>query len=212
MGATLLSTSTIGIVSAGTTITKAITVEADCTAIIVHIGYYQGAGLGDIITSVTFGGVALTKIGMKFHDTNYGSYLWMLLNPAPGTANVVMTASGNVYAGLYVTNWKGVTGSKTAVGANANATSLSLSVDDSTAEDAVVVALVHSTPASDNITNNTELADGQIGATNVCVFAAGGVGGGAMPMVMSGAGSVIRAAVGITVISGSGGQDPTIIM
>lgn len=45
-------------------------------------------------TSVTYGGVALTKVGERQVPGDRWVYLWMLPNPATGSNNVVITESG----------------------------------------------------------------------------------------------------------------------
>lgn len=56
----------------------------------------------DIITGVTYNGVAMTKIQQLLTSTNsYHSYVWGLLAPATSANNIVISASGSslIYAG-----------------------------------------------------------------------------------------------------------------
>ncbi|NOU43388.1 MAG: DUF4347 domain-containing protein, partial [Methyloglobulus sp.] len=49
--------------------------------------------LGSNVNSVTYGGVALTQVGRQ--GGNHAVEIWVLANPAVGTANIVVTLSGN---------------------------------------------------------------------------------------------------------------------
>ena len=54
------------------------------------------------ITSVTYGGTAMTLVGENISSTNGRMHLYSLLNPTVGTANVVVTLSSNPDRGIVV--------------------------------------------------------------------------------------------------------------
>ena len=70
-----------------------------------------GAGKFDlaIITSVTYGGVAMTQGAITPNVNQPSARVWYLMNPPVGTANVVVTTSSNSNAGGWFSQvWDGV--------------------------------------------------------------------------------------------------------
>lgn len=70
-----------------------------------------GAGKFDlaIITSVTYGGVAMTQGAIAPNGIQPSARIWYLMNPTVGTANVVVTTSANSNAGGWFSQvWDGV--------------------------------------------------------------------------------------------------------
>jgi len=64
---------------------------------ILVVGIYNKSG-GDLVTSVTFNGTALTRLGTASGGSLNQGYLYYLLNPDTGTHNIVVTLSGETTA------------------------------------------------------------------------------------------------------------------
>lgn len=100
----------------------------------------SGSNAGTV-NSVTYGGAALTLVGVVSESNNrVRSYIYQLLNPSTGTANVVVTLSGATAKPLYagVTTFTGVNQS-TPLGAytsrnSSSTTSASLTVSSAPGE------------------------------------------------------------------------------
>lgn len=90
--------------SAATSLTYSHTCSGTNRILIVGIGSDDNPGDGDIVTGVTYNGVAMTQIVKRITDnatfTNRYAYLYYLINPASGANNIVVSASasGNIRA------------------------------------------------------------------------------------------------------------------
>ena len=62
--------------------------------------------LGSNVTGVTYGGVALTQVGRQ--GGNHAVEIWSLVNPTVGTANVVVSLSGNTAVAAGASTFNGV--------------------------------------------------------------------------------------------------------
>lgn len=62
----------------------------------------------DPVTSVTYGGQSLTLIGSAVTPNSMSADIWYLLNPAVGTANVVVTLNGSNHFVAGATDYFGV--------------------------------------------------------------------------------------------------------
>jgi len=60
------------------------------------------------VTSVTYAGAPLTNIGVQANGDVVRIEMWRLVNPPSGTANVVVTLSGQAKAVCGATSWTGV--------------------------------------------------------------------------------------------------------
>jgi len=90
--------------------TLSVTIAAGTTLLVVHVAC---STTGFTVSNITYGGVNLTRLGggVKPSGTGYADS-WYLLNPAVGTANVVVTWSGSVnanYVCIAVSGYSGVT-------------------------------------------------------------------------------------------------------
>ncbi|MBS1213614.1 MAG: hypothetical protein H6R26_2231, partial [Proteobacteria bacterium] len=97
-------------------------------------------GLGAAVTSVTYGGVALTQVGRG--TGNHAIEIWRLISPAVGTANVVANFGGTTPAAGGATTFNGVlqsTPTGTFVSATGTGTTASVTVT-SAAGDLVIDA------------------------------------------------------------------------
>ena len=84
----------------------------------------------DIITGVTYNGVAMTLVGHDQGPSARWHYLFRLENPASGTHDVVVSASSSVAVGIYAASYTGVspTGQPdSAVAGNATSATAALS-------------------------------------------------------------------------------------
>ncbi|QTN31576.1 DUF11 domain-containing protein [Akkermansiaceae bacterium] len=60
------------------------------------------------VSSVTFGGAALTRVGTQANGSNARVEIWSLTNPSSGAANVVVTLSASGQASIGATTFTGV--------------------------------------------------------------------------------------------------------
>lgn len=65
------------------------TVDSGANALVVVIGTHQGT-----ISSVTYGGVAMTQVGAGCSAFNECGYVYLLLAPSVGTGTIAITRSG----------------------------------------------------------------------------------------------------------------------
>jgi hypothetical protein len=92
-----------------------------------------------LVNSVTYGGVPMTLVGEEISNGNARMHLYMLLNPTPGTADVVVNLSANPDKGIVVsaTTFTGVN-QTTPLGifnsATANSNSPTVTVSSATGE------------------------------------------------------------------------------
>ncbi|MCA9012136.1 MAG: DUF4347 domain-containing protein, partial [Planctomycetaceae bacterium] len=97
-------TVTSGLMNNGTSLTFSHTVAAGTNRVMfVEIAI---DGLGANVTSVTYGGVALTQVGRG--AGNHAVEIWKLVNPTVGTANVVINFAGTTTAAAGATTFNGV--------------------------------------------------------------------------------------------------------
>ncbi len=61
---------------------------------LVAVNYEDDGTTGIAINSVTYGGVALTLVSSRNSDQEVCTQIWRLVNPASGTANVVVNGTG----------------------------------------------------------------------------------------------------------------------
>ncbi|MEK7193341.1 MAG: type II secretion system protein [Patescibacteria group bacterium] len=66
------------------------------------------SSVGSPVTSMTYGGVPLTKKGFRNDAGNHRVELWYLVNPVVGTNDIVFTASTAVSIVTGATSWSGV--------------------------------------------------------------------------------------------------------
>ncbi len=96
-------------VGSGTTNTWSHTVGSGSNRILI-----VSVDTGLSISGVTYGGVALTQLGIvNYNSNNEHLSLWYLLNPTSGTANVVVTASGTTFIIGVSASYSGVAQSST---------------------------------------------------------------------------------------------------
>lgn len=89
--------------------TAALTVAHTCTGTDLILWVGVAAGQGDLISTVTYNGVAMTQAVKKTStnsNTNY-LYLYYLINPATGANNIVVTPSGSTYLELCAASYTG---------------------------------------------------------------------------------------------------------
>ena len=91
----------------GASLTAAFTCSGNNRLLVVAVEGSLGA---DVITGVTYGGVALTKIesSQQFSYPSRVQSLWFLKNPASGSNNVVISASSSDYIAAIATSYTGV--------------------------------------------------------------------------------------------------------
>lgn len=129
--------------TSGTTLTVSHTCAAGAKVLVVCVLPDSQA---NVVTSVTYNGVAMTRGA----DSNYaiaGGSIYYLLNPDSGTHNIVATVSGTGY--VVCMGSVSFTGSNNAAigngGNNGSASSGSMHIDAATAQDSgVVIASVNS--------------------------------------------------------------------
>jgi len=83
--------------SQGSASATSVTVAHTCTGSnrILITGIWVQDPAGDVVTGVTYNGVAMTQINKSINTATYGSvYLYYLIAPATGTNNVVVTKTG----------------------------------------------------------------------------------------------------------------------
>lgn len=68
---------------------------------------YQSGTSADRITGITYGGVAMTKLGSSLQNTRFTGYYY-LLNPSLGANNVVLTGSTSDVIEAYSASYTGV--------------------------------------------------------------------------------------------------------
>lgn len=62
---------------------------------VLFVSYQGDNGAADLVTGVTYNGVALTHVASFLNNNNRWIGLWYLVNPAAGANNVVITVSAN---------------------------------------------------------------------------------------------------------------------
>lgn len=126
--------------SAATSTTVSHTVAAGTDCLVVRVGFWNNFGV--TISSVTYGGVALTLVGANtVSGASDAGGTYRLLSPTVGTANVVVTFSGTgAPGGVNAANLSGVnTTTPTGTFATATGTSNTPSVAVSGATDDLVL-------------------------------------------------------------------------
>lgn len=81
-----------------TSATSSLTFSHTCSGTNRILFVTSCANTGSTTTGVTYAGVAMTQVG-SVTDIGPTHYLWVLVNPASGANNVVITNSGSVTAG-----------------------------------------------------------------------------------------------------------------
>jgi hypothetical protein len=165
----LLPAAVIGTTSSGRTtgaaasLTISHTVPAGASSLVVLIGQYGSLGT---ISSVTYNGVALTRAGRPYNNTNHRGEAWVMPSPTAGTANIVITPGSSDYLvamGVNVENSGNVIGVVLAQAASGNPSTTIPSDTDS-----VVIDLVMNDNASATFTP---------GGSQTQLFAQSGVAG-----------------------------------
>lgn len=77
----------------GTSVSLSHTCSGNNRILIAGIKVYEPGG-GDLLTGVTYAGVAMTQIGKVSQTIHAYFYLYYLINPATGANNIVASASG----------------------------------------------------------------------------------------------------------------------
>lgn len=94
--------------AARSSMTFSMTIATGATLVTVAVPY---AGAGGVTTSaVTWGGVPMTgytRVQSSANSTNRLVDLWFLVNPTPGTANIVVTMSGSTDCDAAAVSWFG---------------------------------------------------------------------------------------------------------
>lgn len=80
-----------GAAASGTNLTFAHTCSGSNRLLFVGMIVYSG---GDLVTGVTYNGVAMSEINQVTSPAGYVQNVWLLVGPASGTNNVVATLSG----------------------------------------------------------------------------------------------------------------------
>jgi plastocyanin len=98
--------------------------------------------LGAPVSSVTYGGVALTLVGRE--NGNHSVEIWSLVNPTVGTANIVVTFGATTAAACGAVTFDGVNQSTpTGTFAGATGTSATMSIAASSAAGDTVIDVEH---------------------------------------------------------------------
>ena len=84
------------------------TVNSGSNAILIVDVAVKTGNATDPVTSVTYGGQSLTLIGSAVTPNSMSADIWYLLNPAVGTANVVVTLNGSNHFVAGATDYFGV--------------------------------------------------------------------------------------------------------
>lgn len=96
------------------------------SGVAVIIGTHQGT-----ISTVTWNGVSLTKIAEGASSLNECGSLWLMVNPTPGTGNIVVTMSGGSWYGGTAIVLQGIKQTTTltfATNPNGNSSTASISI------------------------------------------------------------------------------------
>lgn len=94
--------------TAGTSSTQTYSHTTSGSNRILYVHVYSTNMTDGTVSSVTYAGAAMTKVGFVSGSIWGGVYLWRLVNPAVGANNVVVTFS----AGFVVSNATSYTGAK----------------------------------------------------------------------------------------------------
>lgn len=140
----------------GSSATSPITISYTNAGNLLVVGIVGGGT--DIISNATFNGVSMTR-GKEVNNGNSTSYIYYLLNPFIGTANVVVTMSVNTNTIVDIASFFGIktvgqptaNGSHTASGVNNDAISLT------TPDDKSIMLAVYATDSTvvSSVTNGT---------------------------------------------------------
>jgi hypothetical protein len=127
------------------------------------------AGASDIVTGVTYGGVAMTRIAVR-NNGNSTSYLYYLLNPPSGANNVVVTTSASASIFAQAASFTNVSQTGQPVASVTNATSASTACANTltTTEDNCIHIATFAVDAFGvtSITNGTSLAGAYMAYSN----------------------------------------------
>lgn len=124
----------------GTTITTTFDIGTPTNGIMVVTG--NGNTSSDLVTGITWNGVAMTKLQAFAPDANHDRYiyLWILVNPASGSNDLVVTNSSSgpffggkatIYSGVAQTGQPDNSGTATAGTGTSFAMSLTVNTTDS---------------------------------------------------------------------------------
>lgn len=154
-----LDTASTGTAATNNTISYTHTITPGIVNRLLLVGITEWTGTYKTVTSLTYAGQALTKIGSVTPGTAPTSEIWYLLNPPTGANTVSVTFSGTVDAVAGSTSWKGVnqtTPLGTYTSASGNSISPSVTVSSATGE-IVVDAL-----ATGPVTTTDIVSSGQV--------------------------------------------------
>lgn len=99
------SSSTAGTFASGPSRTWSHTVTGSDTVLLVAPHVISGS-VGDVVTGVTYNGVALTRL--VYNNTNYTSYIYGILSPDLGTHDIVVSFSSSYQNRGLATSYTGV--------------------------------------------------------------------------------------------------------
>lgn len=83
-----------GTIDSSLTLTFSHTCTGSDRILFVAPGIYDGFTT-DVLTGITYNGVAMTRVGMGVAQTNSRTYLYYLINPDTGANNIVITSSAS---------------------------------------------------------------------------------------------------------------------
>ncbi|BCU77641.1 SdrD B-like domain-containing protein [Luteolibacter sp. LG18] len=138
----------------------------------VAVNYEDDDVAGMSITGVTYGGVALTRLATQLSGQEASTQVWYLVNPASGTANVVVNATGVQAADTMhvgVTTFTGVSQSApfgTAVTATGTGTTASVTAVSATGELVYATLALDDARAATTTSGQTELFNTTVGTAN----------------------------------------------
>lgn len=124
-----------GSTTTGTSLTFAHTCSGTDRALLVH---YISDASGDVVTGITYNGVAMTFVGRVQSPTSRWTGLFYLANPSSGSNNIVVSASASAYIEANAASYTGVaqTGNPEASATNTGASATSVTGTVTTLTDA----------------------------------------------------------------------------
>jgi len=93
------------ITTSSTSHTQSHTCTGSDLVLLVGISVYDSPY--DVVTGVTYNGVAMTQIGKRFRSGGRGVYLYILTSPATGTNTISIATSSSVRVGINSTSFTG---------------------------------------------------------------------------------------------------------
>lgn len=135
-------------------ITLAHTIGAGSDMMLV-VGVCETSGTSDVLTGVTYNGVAMTRFTNGFSAKNARVWMYYLANPAVGTHNIVASFSGTLVPSVGGISYSGVSatpdgGANNTSGPGASSVTVNLTT---TADNCWIVGLAHADGASPSYTS-----------------------------------------------------------